>query len=144
MSAKQFGPFMRATQVFKPKSSVVHVSGFYDDRKSKHSTTRYKPEVRNHVPPNVIPMTEPFATSFASDRVDLESLDLVEEVIAPHNSNSNIGTAGMHPIAPGISGQADIIDPFFQQLLDIDCGLPKFRDHGNQKDENPSNTVKEI
>ena len=89
-------------------------------------------------------MTEPFATSFASDRVDLESLDLVEEVIAPHNSNSNIGTARMHPIAPGISGQVDIIDPFFQQLLDIDCELQKFRDHGIQKDENPGNTVKEI
>ena len=144
VSAKQLGPFMRATQVFKLKNSVVQVSRFYDDRKSKHSTTRYKPEVRNHVPPNVIPVTEPSATSFTSDRVDLESLDLVEEVIAPHNSNLNIGTAGMHPIAPGILGQVDIIDPFFQQLLDIDCGLQKFRDHGIQKDENPSNTVKEI
>ena len=144
LSAKQFGPFMRATQVFKPKSNVVHVLGFYNDRKSKHSTARYKPEVRNHVPPNVIPMTEPFATSFASDRVDLESLDLVEEVIAPQNSNSNVGTAGMHPIAPSISGQANIIDPFFQQLLDIDCGLQKFQDHGIQTDENPGNTVKEI
>uniref|UniRef100_A0A7N2LNL4 DUF4283 domain-containing protein n=1 Tax=Quercus lobata TaxID=97700 RepID=A0A7N2LNL4_QUELO len=144
VSAKQFGPFMRATQVFKPKSSVVHVSGFYDDKKSKHSTTRYKPEVRNHVPPNIIPVMEPSAMSFTSDKVDLESLDLVEEVIAPQNSNSNVGTAGMHPIAPSISGQANIIDPFFQLLLDIDCGLQKFQDHGIQTDENPGNTVKEI
>jgi len=82
--------------------------------------------------------------SFTSDKVDLESLDLVEEVIAPQNSNSNVGTAGMHPIAPSISGQANIIDPFFQLLLDIDCGLQKFQDHGIQTDENPGNTVKEI
>lgn len=40
LSAKQFGPFMRASHAFTPKNSVVRVSNFFDDQKGKHPNTR--------------------------------------------------------------------------------------------------------
>ena len=39
---KQFGPFIRASQTVNPRKSVLHVSGFYEDR-GGHQTSTVKP-----------------------------------------------------------------------------------------------------
>ena len=51
---------------------------------------------------------------------------------------------GTFQITLDSSSQTNLTDPFFQQLLDIDCSLQKFGDYGNQSDGNSRLTAMKI
>ena len=118
--AKQFESFMRANQVFTLKNSVVHISGYFDDRKDKHPNTRYKLEVRTQAPATEVLVTGSFATVTTVNCPDLETPRFAEDVIILPNSNSNKPTVGTFQITLNSSSQTNLTNPFFQQLLDID------------------------
>ena len=134
LRARQFGPFMRASHAFTPKNSVVHVSSFFDDRKGKHPNTRYKPDARTRSPQSDILATEPLIPPPLVNYPDMETSNLVEEVITIPNSNSNENVAIKSIINPKFLGKENLQDPFFQQLLDIDNGLQKFGDLRTQSE----------
>lgn len=80
---KQFGSFMRATQIAiskKKKKKVVHVSGFFEDRESHYSATRDVPEVNSKYPTTTSPpsMTVPPSSD---EHTDMETSVLVEDTI---------------------------------------------------------------
>lgn len=134
LKARQFGPFMRASHAFTPKNSVVHVSSFFDDRKGKHPNTRYKLDARTRSPQSDILATEPLIPPPLVNYPDMETSNLVEEVITIPNSNSHENVAIKSIINPKFLGKENLQDPFFQQLLDIDIGLQKFGDLRTQSE----------
>ena len=64
----------------KKKKMVVHVSGFFEDRKSHYSTTRDVPEVNPKYPTMTSPPSMTVPPSF-DEHTDMETSVLVEDTI---------------------------------------------------------------
>ena len=136
---KQFGSFMHATETVNSRKTILHVSGFFEDRGSRQAN-REKPQesLCNCSDTPSQPETAPPPPTSAQS--DMETPDLAENAINTVVTNMNLIGSANHSI-PENMGHTINKEIFSQQLLDIDLALQKYESHGILHEDISSKTT---
>ena len=119
---------MRATETVNARKTVLHVSGFFEDRGSRQAN-REKPQESPRNCSETPPQPETAPPPPTSVQTDMETPDLAENAINTAVTDMNLIGSANHSI-PKNMGHTINKEIFSQQLLDIDLALRKYENHG--------------